>query len=945
MHAANRLRFAPEILKTRKGIFPMPLQRCQCPLFIFLSTALLAAAVENFTWARENQRLTLQNDQVSFIVSIDQDRLIGDELRAQFGLLEQFSRGKSPVLRTDADFAVDVMYTDWQAPGKVNNAENPVLFTKKDFSLVDHRLSDSGDVSQLILFLKGKENPIDVRITYRLKKGEFFVRRDIAVMDTAFGHHFLRWIWPRKGTVSGVKSIVKAGSFGQPVALLLGTGGAFFGLECPTSENSFTEFHHGAGVLQCGQEFGEIISGRWLESAWVVEGITPDSYVRSRFYKYIDAIRVAPLRPYTLYNSWYDLRSPEYPKVPPDHWMSEQSALGMAKLLRDNMIDKHGIKLDAFVLDDGWDVYESDWLLRQAQWPRGFLPLADELKKTNTALGLWIGPTGGYSFRMRRVNWMKEHGYEVVGTTRDNMMLCLAGTKYSNLFQQRVSDFVKNDGVGYFKWDGIQFSCSEPDHGHPIDIYSRRAVMQSVIEKCEAVRKENPEIFLNITSGTWLSPWWVQYANTIWMQGADYGFSDVPSISQRDAAITYRDFILYDDFNNLDLWFPIQNLMTHGIIKGKLESTGSYDEPLDKFTDDALLYCARGVTMYELYISPDILSEGEWNSLASSLRWARDRFPVLSTTWMVGGNPMKRQPYGYVHFKDDRGIIAARNPFITAGSLTVELSPEQGLNPKASSLVLEEEYPIHRITEHLFHAGEKIAIQLDGYETAVYEIYPLSSSTVPLVAGTSFDVVADSGSQYTIMYHAGSKGIKILNPSIIRSSEIDGKSVNPKTFTFPTVREAACLSDQSVQRDPKLTSRVHIALAESPSVSRGEVAILLTPDSGKSQKSSPVLTASIDDHPEKITSEKQEGISQWYHIPIEHGKHRVVVDVQPGKDDSAWTGTASLWAVAQQREETKEITFILKNDSKPVPMPPHPWNPGEVRKNIKLGAVRLATRR
>ena len=64
--------------------------------------------------------------------------------------------------------------------------------------------------------------------------------------------------------------------------------------------------------------------------------------------------------------------------------------------------------------------------------------------------------------------------------------------------------------------------------------------MESVIDKCQAVRKKNPNIFLNITSGTWLSPWWVQYANTIWMQGADYGFSDVPSISQRDAAITYK---------------------------------------------------------------------------------------------------------------------------------------------------------------------------------------------------------------------------------------------------------------------------------------------------------------------------------------------------------------------------------------------------------------------
>lgn len=142
-------------------------------------------------------------------------------------------------------------------------------------------------------------------------------------------------------------------------------------------------------------------------------------------------------------------------------------------------------------------------------------PIADTLKKMGTNLGIWFGPTGGYSFRMKRVSWMKQHGYEVVGETRDNAMLCLAGKNYSQLFEKRVTDMVRNDGMAYFKWDGIQFSCSEPDHGHSTGIYSRRAVLESVIDKCKAVRTVNPDVYLNITSGTWLSPWWVKYANQI----------------------------------------------------------------------------------------------------------------------------------------------------------------------------------------------------------------------------------------------------------------------------------------------------------------------------------------------------------------------------------------------------------------------------------------------
>jgi hypothetical protein len=877
----------------------------------------------------------IENTLVRLSVIIENDSLLSDKLEAKAEWSKQFGSGPPTSVMTDADFAIDVMYTDWQAPGKVNNAENPVIFTKKDFSIVSH--TQDIDPNELFLYFKSRGSTIDLLMKYRLDADAFYFRRSIAVIDTAFGHHFLRWIWPRKGTVSGVTSVIKAGGFGQPVAVAVKNGGAFFGLEYPTSENSFEGLSNNRGSIACGQEFGQIIGKEYIQSEWVVTGITPNSYVKDWFFKYVDAIRVAPLRPYTLYNSWYDLRSPEYPKVPQEHWMSEESALGMAKLLRENMIEKHSIKLDAFVLDDGWDVYESDWLLRKEQWPKGLKPLADELKKTNTSLGIWFGPTGGYSFRMKRVNWMKEHGYETVGTTRDNTMLCLAGNKYSELFRKRVADFVANDGVGYYKWDGVQYSCSEPDHGHPVDVYSRRAVMESVIDKCRAVREKKPDIFLNVTSGTWLSPWWVKYANTIWMQGADYGFSDVPSISLRDAAITYRDFILYDDFKNLDLWFPIQNLMTHGIIKGKLESTGSPDEPLDKFTDDALLYFARGVTMYELYISPDILSEGEWNSLATSLAWARDRFPTLSTTYMIGGNPMKRETYGYVHFKGNRGIIAARNPFIAPGKLEVRLSAAQGLDPAAAALVLEKIYPARWISPKLYRAGEKFSIQLDGYETAIYEMYPVAEATVPLLAGTTFDILSEEGSGYTVQYHNASTGAKILNPSVMRSMYVDGKTVDPGRFRFTSEQTPQIVSSVGVRAEAGDDAKTNAEFTLSPSAHEATLAMLLTPDDQQPVKTKPSLHVSMDGKQQNVVAESQEGKSQWYHIPVEPGKHRAVIEISPGKDDKVWKGRAAIWLIAQQEQKTRKVTFGLAREQSTRPMPPHPWKAGEVRRSVRLG--------
>jgi len=889
--------------------------------------------------AKGKSALVLENSRVKCSVQLEGDQLVSDRLEILPKWASQV-RGSPAAIETDADFGLDLMYTDWDAPGKANNADNLILMTKKYFSYVSDETRELSDgTKELALSFKGVGHSIRLCMTYRLGPNAFYVKRNIAVQDSSGRDHFLRWFWPRYGDVSGVASVVKGGGFGQPVAVLVKGGGAFFGLEYPACDDHLQKTEKGTLHLRCGQESGERIRTTWLRSEWVVEGVTPNSSVKLWFFKYLDDVRVAPLRPYSLYNTWYDLRSPEYPNWSADNVMSEKTAMKMVDLLRRNMIQKNNIKLDAFVLDDGWDVYKSDWVMRKEQWPNGLEPLADELKKTNTSLGVWFGPTGGYSFHNLRVGWMKEHGYEVV----DNMM-CVAGKNYSALLKKRVTDFVQNDGVGYYKWDGIQFSCSEPDHGHPIDVYSRRAVLQTVAEMCKAVREKNPDIFLNITSGTWMSPWWVKYANTIWMQGADYGFADVPSISTRDASITYRDFVLYEDWKLKGLWFPIANLMTHGIIKGKHESVGTTVEPLDKFTDDILLYVARGVSMYELYISPDILSDGEWTSISRSLAWARDRFPILMNTELVGGNPMKGEAYGYTHFQGNRGIIVARNPVIEASKLNVELAPSQGLDPKASSLVLERVYPTRWISPRLHKAGEAVTLPVDGFEMAVYELYPLAEAADPLVAGAVFDVLSKKDGVYKVQIHSASPDLTILNPSVLKS----GAEALKATKTIigllqqnPTPNIVTGYAVEAVAGDE---SGFSVHLSVSPTSTDGMLAVLLVPDASAKGRVPLKMTAQLDGGEASVQSERQEGKSQWFKIGVAPGGHTIAVKINAVRQESTWKGKVIVWFVSGQKQSSRELTLALKQIPPERILPPTVLPAGEVRKNVKIGELSLSPR-
>ena len=882
---------------------------------------------------------SLENAQVRCTVKIVGGKLISDRLETQNGWVSTVG-GSASAIETNADFAVDLMYTDWNAPGKANNADNLITLTKNSFSFERRETTQlPNGRKELALYFNGIGYLIQLRITYALDSNSFYVRRNIALLDTAGSGHFVRFFWPRAGEIEGVTKVVKEGGFGQPIALLVKSGGAFFGAEYPASDNRIEKASGGNYSIRCGAEVGHRIGkSQWLESDWAVEGITPDPYVKLWFNRYVNDIRVAPLRPFSLYNTWYDLRSPEYPRWPKENVMSEQTALKMVNILRRNMIEKHRIKLDAFVLDDGWDVYKSDWVLRKEQWPNGLKPLADELAKTGTSLGVWMGPTGGYSLRMQRVGWMRDHGYETVGD-----MLCVAGKNYSALLRQRIGDFVGNDGVGYFKWDGIQFSCSEPNHGHPVDVYSRRAVLQSVAAMCKTARDRNPNVFLNITSGTWMSPWWVEYANTIWMQGADYGFADVPSISMRDGAITYRDFVLYEDWKLKDLWFPIANLMTHGIIKGKPFSVGAPMEPLDKFTDDVLLYFARGVAMYELYISPDILSDGEWTSISGSMAWARKNFDILMNTELVGGNPMKGQSYGYVHFKGNRGIIAARNPVIEASKLDVELAVSQGFDPKATGIVIQRIYPTRWISPNLYRAGDKVSIPLDGFETAVYELYPVSDATEPLLAGAVFGNVSEGKDSWHASVFGPSQEMKILNPSILKSAEETAKSIHQIAVDLKSVPQASLVKDVKVRPAEKAIGRIEVSLTVADNSSGGMVAVLLAQGSNSATKVPLNVTGELDGKDTPVSTEFQEGKSQWYKVAVAPGKHTVSISMKPEKDGLSWQGKATAWFVSGQLLPLRTLEVALKSEAVERVLPPVIWPVGEIRKNVRLGELEIPT--
>jgi hypothetical protein len=203
-------------------------------------------------------------------------------------------------------------------------------------------------------------------------------------------------------------------------------------------------------------------------------------------------------------------------------------------------------------------------------------------------------------------------------------------------------------------------------------------------------------------------------------------------MAQRQSAISYRDSVLYDDFVTHKAQFPVSSLMTHGIIKGQANMLGGNKEQIEDFRDEVVHYYSVGNMMYELYISPDILSPEEMDVLGNVTKWAEaNAHPLLDNSTMVLGDPAKREPYGYVHSIPAKSIITLRNPFVRPQTVKLNVDEQNGFQKFAGEQVLEVQYPYRKVESLGVKFGQTLTFNLDAYEEIVAELRPGTGEQLP----------------------------------------------------------------------------------------------------------------------------------------------------------------------------------------------------------------------
>lgn len=515
-------------------------------------------------------------------------------------------------------------------------------------------------------------------------------------------------------------TIPHAELIGQVDGSLLRTGDFFLAIEHPLARITAL----GKDRWRWSLPRGNTLQAGHTWTFHFVIGCTPGRQFRRGFAQYLESRRAHPYRPFIHYNSWYHLNIGR-----PDYHMTERQCLATVAHIGRELTRARGITLDAFVWDDGWDDHHSLWDFHQ-DFPNGFRDLHRAAGVYGADLGVWMSPWGGYGTpRRHRLQYGTSQGYET-----NQGGFSMAGAKYGAAFRRQCFNMMDQHGVRFFKFDGMgSGNVVRGAQGEAADD------IDAVLDLTRALRQKDPEVFISATIGTWPSPFWLLYVDSIWRQGEDTGFAGVGN--HREQWITYKDGHTHEHIVRQAPIYPIGNLMNGGLVIGEHANPAQMERDEASVCHEIRAMIGSGTCLQELYIAPHLLTPAMWDALAESIRWLRTRKKAFADIHWVGGDPLALEVYGWGGWSTgESGVLTIRNPSDQAAIYPLDLIRALDLPPDtlAARYRLTAPYPRQRVPTLELQPGVRYPLPLEPFEVLSFDLVPVAEAGAA-AAGTYAD--------------------------------------------------------------------------------------------------------------------------------------------------------------------------------------------------------------
>ena len=605
------------------------------------------------------------------------------------------------------------------------------IFSKKVIKASDLKLkefeqiADKGKYVFTFSAVKVGGSKIEIKLVYSLQSSMKFLRKhlefsvvdgttkDIKLDCVEFERLFFDgklnfWSIPKQN-FSHIPGY--ALEMGQPVYV----DSLFFGLEFPVSYN---KIENGGVTVRfySGKKMSELTANSSYKTYDCVVGVAQGdlfAQVQRAFFEYISIIS-KPTKFRRQYNSWYD------------HMLGITTENLTSSFLEiEKAMTAVGEKaLDSYVADDGWNDYGKGFWGFNSKFPDELYPMRELSEALGSKFGLWIGPRGGYT--RDTVKFAKKiqkagNGY----LNKKSTDICVASEKYVDKVSALMLDYQQKFHLNYWKLDGFaQAPCKNKKHDHMVGGFRNMYYYTDVWEKWIALFEEmnakgGSDYWLNLTSYTPPSAWFLQYVNCLWMQVSnDVGFiGKKDQVSDKDRMLTYRDDRYYDFCRERQFQFPLSRMYNHDPIYGNEAKVELTD---DEFRDYLFTMAMRGSMFWELYYSYNMMNKAKWRINYSVLRFIEDNIDTLSNSVLFGAKPSDGKVYGYSCFSGIEGLVGIRNPSSNNEEFIIRLDESIGVTKNFLFGKMTQVLPYKGTTHDASYTyGDTLKISLAPYQTKI----------------------------------------------------------------------------------------------------------------------------------------------------------------------------------------------------------------------------------
>ena len=446
-----------------------------------------------------DNRLTLENDVLSVAWDVGPgrrvlveaaDRLGGRTVRARGGELFTITLADGRVLRASEMETI-------AAPAIRE------IYVKPDTV----RAAIGFDAKQVLVFLKSPDGDLSIEWRATLRNDANCVIQEVEL------HAKDKEVAVKEVTLLDAEA-AKAHAVGEVDGSPVVAGRMFFACEHPMAANRVR-----SGRITCSLACHRPVDAQQPWTASAVIGAVPEGQLRRGFLYYLERQRARPYRLFVHYNSWWDIAWP-------DRKMDETKCLAVIEAFGRELTEKRGVQLDSFCFDDGWDDNRTLWRFHDG-FPRGFTPLRTAAEKYGSHLGVWLSPWGGYGHaKKERMKYGATQGFET-----NDRGFSLAGPNYYSRFRDACAGMIRDYDVNYFKFDGIAAGIGSQGAGNQY-----ATDVDALLRLVADLRRQRPELFVNITTGTWPSPYWLWWGR---LDLAERAGRRVPRRRQRAAAVDH----------------------------------------------------------------------------------------------------------------------------------------------------------------------------------------------------------------------------------------------------------------------------------------------------------------------------------------------------------------------------------------------------------------------